>query len=38
VQLYDFLESKAKRFGLPVAAYLRHLVIEDMKNDVKTRK
>jgi hypothetical protein len=31
VQLYDFLESKARRLGLPVAAYLRHLAVEDVK-------
>jgi len=30
VQLLDFLESKARRFGLPVAAYLRHLVLKDV--------
>lgn len=33
VQLYEFLESKARRFGLPVAAYLRHLAVEDVKED-----
>jgi hypothetical protein len=33
VQLYDFLESKARRLGLPVAAYLRHLAVQDVKGD-----
>lgn len=33
VQLYDFLESKARRLGLPVAAYLRHLAVEDVKGN-----
>ena len=32
VQLLDFLESKARRFGLPVAAYLRHLVVKDVED------
>lgn len=33
INLMDFLQAKAAKFGMPVAAYLRHLVIEDVKDD-----
>lgn len=32
LELMDYLESKARKFGLPVAAYVRHLVIKDVEN------
>jgi len=30
-QLYFFLKSRADRFGLPVSAYIKNLVIDDVK-------
>ncbi len=30
--LKDFLESRASRFGLPLASYVRHLIIRDLEN------
>lgn len=30
--LKDFIESKASKFGLPIAAYVRHLVIKDVED------
>jgi predicted DNA-binding protein len=32
LELMDYLESKARKFGLPIAAYVRHLVIKDVEN------
>lgn len=29
IPLKDHLESKARKFGLPVAAYLKHLILKD---------
>lgn len=30
-QLKDYLESRAARFGMPVAGYVRHLIIKDVE-------
>jgi len=30
VQLKDFVESRASRFGIPVASYIKHLIIKDV--------
>ncbi|MBI2196080.1 hypothetical protein HYU45_00520 [Candidatus Daviesbacteria bacterium] len=30
--LKDFLESRAQRFGLPLATYVRHLIVRDVEN------
>lgn len=30
--LKDFLESKAQRLGLPIAAYVRHLIVSDVED------
>lgn len=30
--LKDFLESKASRFGLPLAGYIKHLMLKDVEN------
>lgn len=30
--LKDFLESKALKFGLPIASYVKHLVLKDVEN------
>lgn len=30
--LKEFLESKAQRFGMPIAAYVKHLIIKDVEN------
>lgn len=30
--LKDFLESKAQRFGVPIAAYVKHLIIKDVED------
>lgn len=32
VNLKEFLESKAKRFGMPVSDYLKHLILEDVED------
>ncbi len=32
VELYDYLESKAQRFGLAMATYIKHLVIKDVED------
>lgn len=32
VQLKDFAESKANKFGLPLAGYLKHLIIKDVED------
>lgn len=29
--LKDFLESKAQKFGLPIASYVRHLIVRDVE-------
>ena len=39
VALYDYLESKAQRFGLAMATYIKHLVIKDVEDmDLPTFK
>ena len=39
VELYDYLESKAQRFGLAMATYIKHLVIKDVEDmDLPTYK
>ena len=39
VALYDYLESKAQRFGLALATYVKHLVIKDVEEmDLPTFK
>jgi predicted DNA-binding protein len=30
--LKDFLDSKASKFGLPIASYVRHLIIKDVED------
>ena len=30
--LKDFLESKASRFGMPLAGYIKHLMLKDVEN------
>lgn len=29
--LKDFIESRAQKFGLPVASYVRHLIVKDVE-------
>lgn len=39
VSLYDYLESRAQRFGLALATYVKHLVIKDVEDmDLPTYK
>ena len=30
VQLKEYLESKANKFGMPLAGYIKHLILEDV--------
>lgn len=30
--LKDFIESKAQKFGLPIASYVKHLIVDDVKD------
>lgn len=30
IQLRDFLASKAQKFGVPIASYVKHLIIQDV--------
>lgn len=30
--LKEFLESKAQKFGMPIAAYVKHLIIKDVED------
>lgn len=30
--LKEFLESKAKKFGMPIAGYVRHLIVQEVKD------
>lgn len=32
VQLKDYLESRAARFGMPIAGYVRHLIVKDVED------
>lgn len=37
LRLYDFLESRAHRFGFTMSAYIKHLILDDVKDqDVPT--
>ena len=29
-QLSDFIKSRSRKFGLPLTAYIKHLIIEDV--------
>ncbi len=31
ITLKDYLESKARKFGLPVAGYVKHLILKDVE-------
>lgn len=33
VNLKDFLESKARRFGVPMSDYLKHLILKDIEGE-----
>lgn len=33
VTLKDFLESKAKRYGIPMSDYLKHLILKDVEGE-----
>ncbi|MDO8638923.1 MAG: hypothetical protein Q7R43_05075 [Candidatus Daviesbacteria bacterium] len=33
VVLKDFLESKARRFGIPMSDYLKHLILRDIEKE-----
>ncbi len=30
--LKDYLESKANKFGMPLAGYIKHLILKDVEN------
>lgn len=30
--LKEFVESKASRFGMPIAAYIKHLILKDVED------
>lgn len=30
IQLKEYLESKANKFGMPLAGYIKHLILEDV--------
>lgn len=32
LSLKEFVESKAQKFGLPMASYVKHLIISDVKD------
>ena len=32
LRLYDYLESRARRFGLTMSAYIKHLILDDVKD------
>ncbi len=32
IQLKDFLESKARKYGLPIATYVKHLILKEIKD------
>ena len=34
LSLKEYLESKAQKFGLPMASYVRHLILNDVKEMV----
>jgi predicted DNA-binding protein len=32
VSLKDYLESKASKFGMPLAGYIKHLILKDVED------
>lgn len=32
VNLKEFLESKAQKFGMPLAGYIKHLILKDVED------
>ncbi len=32
LSMKDYLESKASKFGMPVAGYIKHLILKDIEN------
>ncbi len=32
LSMKDFLESKASKFGMPVAGYIKHLILKDIED------
>ena len=32
VTMKDFLESKANKFGMPIAGYIKHLILKDIED------
>jgi predicted DNA-binding protein len=32
IELKEFLESKASRFGMPLASYVKHLILKDVED------
>jgi len=32
VRLYDYVQAKTQRFGLTMSAYLKYLILEDVKD------
>ena len=32
VSMKDFIESKASKFGMPLAGYIKHLILKDIEN------
>jgi len=32
LNLFDYVQAKTQRFGLSMSGYLKHLIIEDVKN------
>ena len=33
VNLKDFLEAKARKFGMPMSDYLKHLILKDIEDE-----
>ena len=32
VNMKDYLESKARKFGMPIAGYIKHLILKDIED------
>jgi predicted DNA-binding protein len=32
INMKDYLDSKASKFGMPVAGYIKHLILKDIEN------
>lgn len=32
ISLKEYLESKAQKFGMPIAGYIKHLILKDVEN------